>query len=93
VLYIIKNTNSFANASSKQYQLANNIRNRILDDLEKNIDMSKVNDVANSNFNKEELLYFFKEKDDFKYFLEQNNINTNSVLVSAILKLKRERKV
>ncbi|MDH5140529.1 hypothetical protein P5X59_12285 [Staphylococcus cohnii] len=55
--------------------------------------MSKVNDVANSNFNKEELLYFFKEKDDFKYFLEQNNINTNSVLVSAILKLKRERKV
>ncbi|HCW9029683.1 TPA: hypothetical protein OYK83_002931, partial [Staphylococcus aureus] len=48
------------------------------------------NQIAKTNFEKEELISFYKEKDDFKYFIDQRNINTEAVIVSAMMKLKRK---
>ena len=52
--------------------------------------INKFNQVTNTNYEKAELINFFKEKDDFKYFINQKNINTHGVIVSALMKLKRK---
>ncbi|WP_447896292.1 hypothetical protein [Staphylococcus aureus] len=52
--------------------------------------INKFNQIAKTNFEKEELINFYKEKDDFKYFINQRNINTEAVIVSAMMKLKRK---
>ncbi|MEB7040062.1 hypothetical protein [Staphylococcus gallinarum] len=93
MLYIIKNENLFAHASPKQHQLASKIRNRIIEDLEGTIDTDKINKVTNSNYNKKQLSCFFKQTDDFKYFIEQRNINTYGIVISSIMKLKRSNEV
>ncbi|MDK9850180.1 hypothetical protein [Staphylococcus equorum] len=81
--------NTFKAATTKQYQFAISIKKRIVYDIENMDNINEFNKLVNANFNKEELLYFFKEKDDYKYFIEQNNINTNSVVLSAMLKLSK----
>lgn len=81
--------NIFKAATTKQYELAIHIKERIIHDIDNMEDIKELNELANTNIKKEELLNFFIEKNDFKYFIEQNNINTNSVIVSAILKLSR----
>ncbi|MBC2921979.1 hypothetical protein [Staphylococcus saprophyticus] len=81
--------NSFEFATPKQYKLAISVKERIICDIENMKDINKINQLANTNFDKEELQYFFKEKNDFKYFINQNNISTNSIIVSAMMKLKR----
>lgn len=52
--------------------------------------INKFNQVTNTNYEKAELINFFKEKDDFKYFIYPKNINTHGVIVSALMKLKRK---
>lgn len=79
--------NIFKAATTKQYELAIHIKKRIIHDIDNMEDIMELNELTNTNIKKEELLNFFIEKDDFKYFIEQNNINTNSVIVSAMLKL------
>ncbi|MBF7023279.1 hypothetical protein [Staphylococcus kloosii] len=69
--------------------MATSIKKRIIYDIEDMDNIHEFNKLANTNFNKEELLHFFETKDDYKYFIEQNNINTKSVIVSALLKLSR----
>lgn len=81
--------NIFKAATTKQYELAIHIKERIIHDIDNMEDIKELNELANTNIKKEELLNFFIEKDDFKYFIEQNNINTNSVIVSAMLKLSK----
>lgn len=81
--------NIFKAATTKQYELAIHIKERIIHDIDNMEDIKELNELANTNIKKEELLNFFIEKNDFKYFIEQNNINTNSVIVSAMLKLSR----
>lgn len=85
--------NIFKAATTKQYELAIHIKERIIHDIDNMEDIKELNELANTNFKKEELLDFLKGNNDFKYFIEQKNINTNSVVVSAMLKLNRERKV
>ncbi|ANQ65635.1 hypothetical protein [Staphylococcus equorum] len=81
--------NIFKAATTKQYELAIHIKERIIHYIDNMEDIKELNELANTNIKKEELLNFFIEKNDFKYFIEQNNINTNSVIVSAMLKLSR----
>lgn len=83
------NKNSFEFATKKQYDLAESVKERIINDIKYMNNLNELNQVANTNFDKEELQYFFKEKNDFKYFINQNNISTNSIIVSAMMKLKR----
>lgn len=84
------NKNSFEFATVKQHNLAESIKKRIIDDL-KNIDnINKFNQIANTDFEKKELISFYKENDDFKYFIDQRNINTEAVIISAMMKLKRK---
>ncbi|CAC6886820.1 hypothetical protein QI045_12220 [Staphylococcus saprophyticus] len=83
------NKNSFKFATKKQYDLAESVKERIINDIKYMNNLNELNQVANTNFDKEELQYFFKEKNDFKYFINQNNISTNSIIVSAMMKLKR----
>lgn len=85
--------NTFKAATTKQYELATSIKKRIVYDIENMDNILEFNNLAINNFDKEVLLYFFETKDDFKYFIEQNNISTNSILVSAIPKLNREGKL
>lgn len=85
---------SFNNATEKQYNLAIKIQKRIIEDIEKmNVeDIAALNNVVNSNFNSKELVNYFYKKDDYKYFINQNNIKTKSVLVSAMMNINKENK-
>lgn len=84
------NKNSFKFATAKQHNLAESIKERIIGDLKNMDNINKYNQIANTNFEKEELISFYKEKDDFKYFIDQRNINTEAVIVSTMMKLKRK---
>lgn len=64
------NNNTFKAATTKQYQLATSIKKRIIYDIENMDNIHEFNKLANTNFDKEELLYFFETKDDYKYFIE-----------------------
>ncbi|HDH6518339.1 TPA: hypothetical protein PI874_002482 [Staphylococcus aureus] len=83
------NKNSFEFATKKQYDLAESIRNRIINDI-KQMNINELNQVANTNFERKELVNFFEEKDDFKYFINQNNISTHGIVISALMKLRRK---
>lgn len=83
------NKNSFELATEKQYDLAESVKERIIGDLKNMDNINKFNQIANTNFEKKELIKFYKEKDDFKYFINQSNINTHGVVVSTLMKLKR----
>lgn len=82
------NKNSFEFATAKQHNLAESVKERIIGDLKNMDNINKFNQIAKTNFEKEELINFYKEKDDFKYFINQRNINTEAVIVSAMMKLK-----
>ena len=82
--------NKFSEATKKQYHLASTIKSRICNDLREMDNLNELNKLANTNYEKEELLKFFEEKDDFKYFISQNNINTNGIIVSTMMKLKHK---
>lgn len=84
------NKNSFEFATVKQHNLAKSVKERIIGDLKNMDNINKFNQIANTNFEKEELISFYKEKDDFKYFIDQRNINTEAVIVSTMMKLKRK---
>ncbi|HCX2122089.1 hypothetical protein PQ693_13825 [Staphylococcus aureus] len=84
------NKNSFEFATAKQHNLAESVKERIIGDLKNMDNINKFNQIAKTNFEKEELINFYKEKDDFKYFINQRNINTEAVIVSAMMKLKRK---
>lgn len=84
------NKNSFEFATAKQHNLAESVKERIIGDLKNMDNINKFNQIAKTNFEKEELINFYKEKDDFKYFINQRNINTEDVIVSAMMKLKRK---
>ncbi|HGZ7920794.1 TPA: hypothetical protein ACOF2E_002479 [Staphylococcus aureus] len=84
------NKNSFEFATAKQHNLAESVKERIIGDLKNMDNIDKFNQIAKTNFEKEELINFYKEKDDFKYFINQRNINTEAVIVSAMMKLKRK---
>ena len=83
------NKNSFEFATKKQYDLAESVRKRIINDI-KQMNINELNQVAKTNFGRTELVNFFEEKDDFKYFIDQRNINTEAIIVSAMMKLKRK---
>lgn len=83
------NENSFEFATVKQYNLAESVKKRIIDDLKNMDNINEFNQIANTNFDKNELINFYKEKDDFKYFINQSNINTHGVIVSTLMKFKR----
>ena len=83
------NKNSFEFATKKQYDFAESIRNRIINDI-KQMNINELNQVANTNFERKELVNFFEEKDDFKYFINQNNISTHGIVISALMKLRRK---
>ena len=84
------NKNSFEFATAKQNNLAESVKERIIGDLKNMDNINKFNQIEKTNFEKEELINFYKEKDDFKYFIDQRNINTEAVIVSAMMKLKRK---
>lgn len=84
------NKNSFELATEKQYDLAESVKERIINDIKYMNNLNELNQVANTNFEKEELINFFEKKDDFKYFINQSNINTNGIIVSVLMKLKRK---
>lgn len=84
------NEKSFEFATIKQYKLAETVKKRIINDIANMDNINKFNQVTNTNYEKAELINFFKEKDDFKYFINQKNINTHGVIVSALMKLKRK---
>lgn len=84
------NKNSFEFATAKQHNLAESVKERIIGDLKNMDNINKFNQIVKTNFEKEELINFYKEKDDFKYFIDQRNINTEAVIVSAMMKLKRK---
>ena len=83
------NKNSFEFATKKQYDLAESVKERIINDIKYMNNLNELNQVANTNFEKKELIKFYKEKDDFKYFINQSNINTHGVVVSTLMKFKR----
>jgi len=84
------NKNSFELATEKQYDLAESVKERIINDIKYMNNLNELNQVANTNFEKEELINFFEKKDDFKYFINQSNINTHGIIVSVLMKLKRK---
>ena len=84
------NEKSFEFATIKQYKLAETVKKRIINDIANMDNINKFNQVTNTNYEKAGLINFFKEKDDFKYFINQKNINTHGVIVSALMKLKRK---
>lgn len=83
--------NKFSGASRKQNELANSIRERIIADIECMNNLDEQNQLANTSYSKEDLISYLKEKDDFSYFINQMNIKTNSVIISALMKLNRNK--
>ena len=65
------NKNSFEFATAKQHNLAESVKERIIGDLKNMDNINKFNQIAKTNFEKEELINFYKEKDDFKYFINR----------------------
>lgn len=63
------NENSFEFATIKQYKLAETVKKRIINDIANMDNINKFNQVTNTNYEKAELINFFKEKDDFKYLI------------------------
>lgn len=84
------NKNSFELATKKQYDLAESVKERIINDIKYMNNLNELNQVTNTNFDKTELINFFEEKDDFKYFINQSNISTHGIIVSVLMKLKRK---
>lgn len=58
------NKNSFEFATKKQYDLAESVKERIINDIKYMNNLNELNQVANTNFEKKELIKFYNEKDD-----------------------------
>ncbi|MGK4468480.1 hypothetical protein [Mammaliicoccus sciuri] len=86
------NENLFEFASVKQNKLANTIRTRIISEIIRMENINELNELAGTKFEKSDLLIYFKNINDFRYFLDQRNISTQSIIVSAMIKLKRKHK-
>lgn len=86
------NENLFEFASVKQNKLANTIRTRIISEIITMENINELNELAGTKFEKSDLLIYFKNINDFRYFLDQRNISTQSIIVSAMIKLKRKHK-
>ncbi|HDJ7326730.1 TPA: hypothetical protein PRL28_002286 [Staphylococcus aureus] len=84
------NKNSFEFATKKQYDLAESVKERIINDIKYMNNLNELNQVTNTNFDKTELIIFFEEKDDFKYFINQSNISTHGIIISVLMKLRRK---
>ncbi|HDP4251266.1 TPA: hypothetical protein P6O69_002640 [Staphylococcus aureus] len=84
------NKNSFEFATKKQYDLAESVKERIINDIKYMNNLNELNQVTNTNFDKAELITFFEEKEDFKYFINQSNISTHGIIISALMKLRRK---
>lgn len=86
------NENLFEFASVKQNKLANTIRTRIISEIIRMENINELNELAGTKFEKSDLLIYFKNINNFRYFLDQRNISTQSIIVSAMIKLKRKHK-
>ncbi|PTK62038.1 hypothetical protein BUY37_03250 [Staphylococcus cohnii] len=84
------NKNSFEFATKKQYDLAESVKERVINDIKYMNNLNELNQVTNTNFDKTKLIIFFEEKDDFKYFINQSNISTHGIIISALMKLRRK---
>lgn len=80
----------FEDASHAQVELAEDIRERILNEFH---DMS-IDDFSNVNinhFSKYDIRKYINNKDDVYFFIQYKNVKTFTMIINTILKMNRKQ--